>query len=455
MIDLKSFRENPSIYRNDMKKRFKDDKIIDVVLEMDSKWRELKFKADALRAERNKISEQINSEKKKEKQSDLFSSQVRKEEKRADLFSSQVRKEGKNVSSLIKKAKENLVLMEKTEKKEDEFYGKLKKELQKIPNLMHKSVPIGRNAEQNVEIRKWGKITKPKFEIINHAEILEKLNLADFDAGRRNSGQAFNYLLGEMAMLDYALQRYGLDFLVKKRFTPVIPPILLNFETLLSVLNGLEDFENVVYKIENEDLYLIGTAEHPLTSLFRNKTLNKKELPIKLCASTPCFRKEVGSHSLDTKGLFRMHQFNKVEQVVFCSEEVSYKILEEMQKITEDFFKSLEIPFRVIEICSGDLGSKFSKQYDIEAWFPRQKKYAEVTSAGNCTDFQARALNTKYIDGEDKKYVHILNNTMVATSRAMVVILENHQQKDSTIKIPKVLWKYMNGKKVIGGKINR
>ena len=423
MIDLKDLRENPQSYRENIKKRFKSPEIVDSVLALDSKWRELKFKADRFRGERNKLSEQINQEKKK----------------------------GKNVSSLIKQAQEKLVLLEKTQREEQETYEKLKKEVNKIPNLMHTSVPLGKDAEQNVVRRKWGKIPKQKFEMMNHAELLEKFNLADFDAGRSNAGQTFNYLIGDMALLDYALQRYGLEFITKKGFIPIVPPMLLNFETLLSVLNGLEDFENVVYKIEKEDLYLIGTAEHPLASLLKNKTLGKKELPIKLCAVTPCFRKEVGAHGLDTKGLFRMHQFNKVEQVVFCAEENSYKLIEEMLKITEDFFKSLKIPFRVIEICSGDLGAKFSKQYDIEAWFPRQGKYAEVTSAGNCTDFQARALNTKYIEGNEKKYVHILNNTMVATSRAMVAILENYQQKDGSVLVPKVLQKYMNGKKVIGG----
>jgi len=212
----------------------------------------------------------------------------------------------------------------------------------------------------------------------------------------------------------------------------------------------LKDFEDVIYKIENEDLYLIGTAEHALVTMQRDKIMREKELPLRFCAVTPCFRKEIGGHGVDMKGIFRMHQFNKVEQVVFSTPEKSYQEMESMQKVTEKFFQSLKIPYRVIEICSGDIGAKFTKQWDIEAWFPRQKAYREVTSAGNCTDYQARALNIKYITkGNEKQYVHILNNTMVATSRAMVAILENYQQKDGSIKIPTVLQKYMFGLKKI------
>ena len=259
--------------------------------------------------------------------------------------------------------------------------------------------------------------------------------------------------------MDLALQRYGVDFLLENEFTPVVPPMLLNHDTLLGALNGLHDFKEVVYKIENEDLYLIGTAEHTLVSMMKNKILEKSELPIKLFAVTPCFRKEIGGHGIDMKWLFRMHQFNKVEQVVFCEPKDSKKILIYMEKLTEKFFQSLEIPYRILEICSADLGAKFSKQRDIEAWFPRQNEYREVTSAGSCTDFQAVALNIRYKEADVKKYVHILNNTMVATSRAMVAILENYQQKDGSVKVPKVLVKYMNGKKFIGKytikKVNR
>jgi len=424
MIDIKLIREDPVLVKKSMKKRFQNKKLglVDDVKKKDGEWRKFKMNADSLRSLRNKISEEINKAKKD--------------------------KDEKKVKELIKKAKEIPAKISKIEEKS----GKLKKEIDEmilqIPNIIDNSVPIGNAAADNVVLRKWGKITKKNLGLINHAELIEGLGYADFNAGRNNAGQGFNYLLGDLAILDHALQRYGVDFIIKKGYTLVVPPLLLNFDTLLKVLNGLEDFEEVVYKVNEEDLYLIGTAEHPLSSLHKNKTINKDKLPIKLCASTPCFRKEIGSHGVDTKGLFRMHQFNKVEQVVFCRPEDSPKILEEMQKITEEFFQTLEIPYRVIEICSGDLGAKFSKQYDIEAWFPRQGKYAEVTSAGNCTDFQSRSLNTKYLDKGEKKYPHILNNTMIATSRAIVAIIENFQQKDGSIKIPKALQKYTGFKEI-------
>ena len=324
---------------------------------------------------------------------------------------------------------------------------KINEKLVQLPNMLHDKTPIGEDESKNPELKKVGKPKKLDYELINHAELAEKLNLADFDASRNSSGQGFSYIMGELAQLDLALQRYGIDFLIKKGFTPVVPPMLLNKKTLQGAVN-FGDFEDVIYKVENEDYYLIGTAEHPLVALNQGKIVNKKDLPVKLCAVTPCFRKEIGSHGLDTKGLFRVHQFNKVEQVMLTTFDNSFEKLEEMQKITEEFFESLEIPFRVIEICSGDLGDKFAKQYDIEAWFPRQKDYREVTSAGNCTDYQARKLNIQYMDGNEKNYVHILNNTMVATSRAMVAILENFQEKDGTVKMPKVLHKYLTFKEI-------
>jgi len=423
MIDIKLVRENSKLVKENIKKKFMNDKLplVDKVKKLDEEWRKLKYKGDALRSERNKISLEIN----------------------------QAKKQKKDDSTLIKKAKEIPKKIATSEKKAKKLEEDIKEIMLKIPNIMHPKVPIGKTDKDNVELRKWGKPRKFDFKVKNHVELIESLNMGDFDAGRSNSGQGFNYLLNDVAQLDYALQRYGMDFAMKKGFMPVVPPMLLNFKTLLGALNGLQDFEEVVYKLDKEDLYLIGTAEHALVSMLKNKIINKKNLPLKVCASTPCLRKEIGSHGVDTKGLFRMHQFNKVEQIVFTIPENSPKMLEEMQRITEEFFKTLKIPYRVVELCSGDLGDKFSRQYDIEFWSPRQKAYKEITSAGNCTDFQARALNIKYLDKGERKYVHVLNNTMIATSRAMVAILENHQQKDGSIKIPKALQKYMNGKKKI------
>ena len=425
MIDIKLIRENPHLVKENIKKRYKDDKLVlvDEIIKTDSEWKKLRQAEDTLRGERNKLSESINQAKKKNDEKEV----------------KELLKKAKSVPDEIAKIQENRKVLEE----------KINGLLGQIPNIMHESVPKGKDEHDNPEVKKWGKIPTFNFELKSHAELAEELGVADFDAGRENAGQGFNYIFGDLAELDHALQRYGLDFLKSRGFKVVVPPMMLNFETLNGALNGLKDFEEVVYKIENEDLYMIGTAEHSLVSLNKNKILNKNDFPIKICALTSCFRKEIGSHGVDTKGLYRMHQFNKVEQVVICEPENSFKILEELQKITEDFFKSLEIPFRVIEICSGDLGAKFAKQYDIEAWFPRQNKYGEVTSAGNCTDFQARALNIRYDENGEKKFAHILNNTMIATSRGMVTILENNQQKDGSIKIPKVLWKYMGGKKKI------
>ena len=421
MIDIKLIRENPELVKDNAKKRLKDTGLVEEIIKKDTEWRKLKGEADSLKSERNKISKEISEAKKSEK----------------------------NTDSLMKKASTIPDKISKIEKKSKNLENEISNLVKKLPNILHEKTPLGKDASGNTEIKKWGKIPKFDFEVKNHVELIESLGMADFDAGRNNAGEGFNYILGDIALLDHALQRYGVDFLLKRDFTLVVPPMMLNFETLEGALSGLKDFEDVVYKIEKENLYMIGTAEHSLVSLYKNKTLNKKDLPIKICALTPCFRKEIGSHGVDTKGLFRMHQFNKVEQVIFSLPEESFKRLEEIQKITEEFFQSLNIPYRIIEICSGDLGAKFAKQYDIEAWFPRQNKYAEVTSAGNCTDFQARALNIKYQERENKKYLHILNNTMVATSRAIVAIIENYQQRDGSIKIPSVLDPYMNGIKKI------
>src|SRR3989344_1716281 len=423
MIDINLIRENPGLIKKNLEKRNKNDKIklFNELISLDKKYRKTLQKIESLRHERNIISAKINELKKQNKDAN-------KEIKRARDLPEEI----KNLEEENNKSKEriNLFLLE-------------------LPNILEKNVPIGKDASQNPVIKKIGKIKKFNFDLKNHAELLEELGYADFEQGISNSGKGFNYLTGQIAILDLALQRYGVEFLIKNGFTAIVPPMLLNHKTLLGALNGLKDFEDVVYKVENEDLYLIGTAEHSLVSFYKNKTLNEKDLPKKIFAATPCFRKEIGGHGIDTKWLFRMHQFNKVEQVIFAKPEDSLKTLNYMQSLTEKFFKSLGIPFRVIEICSGDLGNKFAKQYDIEAWFPRQNEYKEVTSAGSCTDFQARSLNIKYLDkNNEKRYAHILNNTMVATSRAMVAIIENFQQKDSSIKIPKILHKY-TGFKVI------
>ncbi len=424
MLYVKFIKENYNSLKDSLNKRGHPDKTewLNTILERDKKWRLLKQKADKLRQRRNELTDKIR--------------ELKTEKKKYDL----ILKQAQSIPEKIKLIEDEL----------SELKTQIDSYLEKLPNILHEKVPTGKDEKDNVPFRFFKEKPNFKFELLSHSELAEKSNIANFEAGRINSGQGFNYLTEGLAELDFALQKFGIDFLLKKGFKLVIPPLALNKKTLSGAV-PLEDFRDVIYKIEEEDLYLIGTAEQPLVSLNSNKTFNKEDLPIKICAITPCFRKEIGSRGVDTKGLFRMHQFNKVEQVVISDHESSYNLLEEMESITEEFFKKLEIPYRVIEICSGDLGPKQAKQYDIEAWFPRQQEYQEVTSASNTEEYQSAALNIKYLEGDEKKYCHMLNNTMVATSRAMVAILENFQNKDGTITIPKALRKYMNGKKKIGG----
>jgi len=419
MIDIKLLRENPEDVKKNVAHRGKPSyvQLVEELYQADKKWRELKQEIDDLRHKRNFFSQEIN--------------QAKKEHKNVDALLQQV----KEIPQHLAEREERLALLEK----------QTHELLFAVPNLLHSSVPSGKDSADNKVLRSWGRPKSFSYPLQNHAELAELFGIADFDAGRSVAGQGFNYLMGKLALLDLALQRYGIDFLKEEGFMPVIPPLLLNRETLSGAVD-LSAFEQVIYKVENEDLYLIGTAEHSLVSMMKGKIL--QTLPLKVCAVTPCFRKEIGGHGVDTKGLFRMHQFNKVEQVIFAKPEESFKLLEYMQRLTEKFFKSLKIPFRVVEICSGDLGAKFAKQYDIEAWFPRQGEYREATSAGNCTDYQTRRLNIRYEENGERKYVHILNNTMVATSRAMVAILENYQQKDGSVVIPQVLQKYTRFKKI-------
>ncbi len=424
MLYVKFIKENCNLLKNSLKKRGHEEKVewLDIILERDKKWRALKQKADKLRQKRNELTNKIRELKSQKKHFDLILKQAQSIPGKIALMENEMTELKKQIDSY----------------------------LEKLPNILHEKVPLGKDEKDNVPFKFFKERPSDNLELLNHSDLLEKTDLANFDAGRTNSGQGFNYLTGELAELDLALQRFGIDFLLKKGFQVVVPPLALNKKALCGTV-PLDEFKDVIYKIEDEDLYLIATAEQPLVSLNSNKTFSKEDLPIKICAITPCFRKEIGSRGVDTKGLFRMHQFNKVEQVIVSDQESSYDLLEEMESITEEFFKKLEIPFRVIEICSGDLGPKQTKQYDIEAWFPRQQEYQEVTSASNTGEYQSATLNIKYTEGEEKKFCHLLNNTMVATSRAMVAIIENFQNKNGTITIPKALRKYMNGKKKIGG----
>lgn len=313
----------------------------------------------------------------------------------------------------------------------------------RIPNVTHETVPVGKDDSENVEVRRFGEIKKPDFELLNHGELIEKLDLADFKRAAKVAGSGFYYLKGKLAQLNFALQRYALDFLIQKGWTIVQPPVMMNRASYEGV-TSLGDFEDVMYKIEDEDLYLIATSEHPLGAMYMNEVLQKKELPLRLAGVSPCFRREIGSHGVDTKGIFRVHQFDKIEQFVFCTEEESWQIHEEILANAEELFQNLEIPYRVVNVCTGDLGIIASKKYDIEAWSPRQDKFIEVVSCSNCTSYQAVRLNIRYQKDEERTWVHTLNSTAIATSRALVAILENFQNEDGSVTIPKVLRPYMN-----------
>ena len=419
MIDIKNLRENPELYKKDIKKRFKDPSIVDSALNFDAEWRKAKLEADNLRSERNKISEEIN----------------------------QAKKKGKDVSSLIKRAKEIPEKLAKTEENEKKLYNELKIEIYKVPNIISKRVPIGKDDSENVAEKYFGKPKKKNFEAKSHAEIAENLGMADFDSSARVSGTGFYYLEGELALLNAALINYAREIMVKKGFRYVETPLMLKNE-IINQVTDLNDQEKMIYRIANDDASLIGTSEHSLIGRFAGQEVNEKNLPIKHTSYSMCFRKEIGGKGIDEKGLFRTHQFNKMEMIVICNPEDSEKFFEEMKKISVEILNGLEIPFRILKICSGDMGDLKYEQVDMEAYSPRQKKYFEVGSCSNLTDAQARKLGISTIVKGKRITPHTLNNTAIATSRALVAILENHQQKDGSVKIPKALWKYTGFKEI-------
>ena len=423
MLDIKLLRENPGIVKENIKKKFQDEKLplVDKVLKLDQEWRKEKTKTDKLRAERNKISEQINKAKKA--------------------------KDEKTAKEAIKKAKEIPEKIAKIEEKADKIYSQIKEIMMKIPNIIDKSVPLGKDDSENKELKKYGKTTKPKFEILHHAELAEKIDGVDFDSARETSGKGFYYLKGDLAILHSAILSFARDYMISKGFEYTIPPFMIRKNVVEGVMS-FEEMDAMMYKIEGEDLYLIGTSEHSMIGKFINKTLQKKQLPQTLTSYSPCFRKEVGAHGIEEKGLYRLHQFEKQEMIVICEPEESYNWYDKMLQYTIDVFQQLEVPIRTLECCSGDLADLKAKSADVEAWSPRQQKYFEVGSCSNLTDAQARRLNIKINDGQKNYFAHTLNNTVLATPRALVAFLENHQQEDGSITIPKALHKY-TGFKII------
>jgi len=423
MIDIKLVRENPELVKENIKKKFQNEKLVlvDKVKKLDQEWRKLKYGEDGLRSERNKISEEINK----------------------------LKKQKKDVSKLIKKAKEIPEKIAKIEENRKKLQEEIKKIMYQIPNIMHKSVPVGKDESENVEIKKIGKPKKFKFPVKNHVELIESLGIVDFDTSAKVSGKGFYYLKGDLALLNIALINFAIDTMIKKDYLYIEPPLMIR-EKILDGVYSKAEIDQMSYKVEGEDLYLIATSEHPLIGMFINKTLDYRKLPQKISSYTMCFRKEVGSHGINEKGLFRTHQFNKVEMVVLCHPGESYKLYDQMLDIVIEIYKKLEIPTRILECCSGDLADLKAKSCDMEFWSPVENKYKEVGSLTNMEEAQARRLNIKFIDKNgERKFVHTLNNTVIATSRTMRAILENNQQKDGSVKIPKVLWKYMGKKKVI------
>jgi len=321
----------------------------------------------------------------------------------------------------------------------------------RLPNILHESVPVGKDDSENAEIKRVGTPRTFDFEVKNHGQLASEQGWADFERAAKTSGAGFYFLKGNLVLLDMALQRYAIDLLVRKGFTPVIPPYMIN-RTSYEGVTDLGDFEKVMYKIDGDDAYLIATSEHPIGAMYQDEIFEEKDLPLRLAGISPCFRREIGAHGLDTKGLFRVHQFTKVEQFVYCMPEDSWQIHEELLANAEEIFQGLGLPYRVVNICTGDIGTVAAKKYDIEAWMPREGAYKEVVSCSNCTTYQAVRLNIKVRDKSDfesKQHLHTLNSTAIATSRVIRAILENFQDADGTVTVPEVLVPYMNGQKTL------
>ena len=427
MIDIKLIRNSPDVVKENLRKKFQNSKLklVDEVIELDLKWRKEKKKVDDLRSERNRISEEINKKMKS--------------------------REKDSAQKLIDKAKEIPIKIDKIEGKAKKLMSEINNRMIKIPNIIDSSVPIGKDYSDNVEIKKIGKPKVPKYEIFNHAELAEKLGVLDIESSRKTSGQGFYYLKGDLARLHSAVLAFARDFMIENGFEYCIPPFMIRSEVVSGVMS-FEEMEEMMYKIDGEDLFLIGTSEHSMIGMFKDKTIEKRDIPQTITSYSPCFRKEKGAHGIEERGLYRVHQFEKEEMIVICEPEDSYKWYDKMLNLTVEFFGKIDVPVRILECCSGDLADLKAKSADIEAWSPRQKKYFEVGSCSNLTDAQARRLGIKINSGKGNHFAHTLNNTVVATPRALIAIMENNQNEDGSINIPKVLQSYMGGTKKIVAK---
>jgi seryl-tRNA synthetase len=424
MIDIKFLRENPDAVKENIKKKFQDHKLhlVDEVIELDAQARKTQQEADNLRADRNKLSKQIGQ----------LMAQGKKDE--AEEVKAKVNAEAKRLEEL--------------EKQEEELNEKVTKIMMTIPNIIDPSVPIGKNDTENVEVQRYGEPVVPDFEIPYHTEIMEKFNGIDLDSARKVAGNGFYYLMGDIARLHSAVISYARDFMIDRGFTYCVPPFMIRSNVVTGVMS-FDEMDAMMYKIEGEDLYLIGTSEHSMIGKFIDTIIPEGELPKTLTSYSPCFRKEKGAHGLEERGVYRIHQFEKQEMIVVCKPEDSKIWFDKLWQNTVDLFRSLDIPVRTLECCSGDLADLKVKSVDVEAWSPRQKKYFEVGSCSNLGDAQARRLKIR-VNGENGKYfAHTLNNTVVAPPRMLIAFLENNLQADGTVKIPVALQPYMGGKTLI------
>ena len=420
MIDIKLIRENKDLVKENIRKKFQDEKLVlvDEVFDMDKRVREVQTKKDELRANKNKMSSEIG----------LLMKDKKIEE--ANKIKEEIARMGQEIDSL------------------EEEQGKLTKEIRErmlvIPNIMDASVPIGKDDSENVEVQRFGEPVVPDYEIPYHADIIERLGGMDKASAGRTSGEGFYYLLGDVARLHEAMLAYARDYMINQGFTYCIPPFMIHSDVVTGVMS-FPEMEAMMYKIENEDLYLIGTSEHSMIGRFKDQMIKKSDLPIRMTSYSPCFRKEGGSHGLEERGLYRVHQFEKQEMIVLCEPEDSMKYYEQMWKYTVEIFRNMDVPVRQLECCSGDLADLKVKSCDIEAWSPRQKKYFEVGSCSNLGDAQARRLSIRVKGDKGNYFLNTLNNTCLATPRGLIAVIENNYNEDGSVNIPKVLQPYMCG----------
>jgi len=424
MIDVKLIRDNPDLVKENLEKRSDPEvlRLLDEFINYDEKWRQAQTGINELRRKRNEVSQLI----------------------------AQLKKQNQDATEALKEAERIQEAVKDANVEVREYKEKSRSILMRIPNLLHESVPYGEDENENIEIRRWGDPPRFDFKPRNHLEIALNLGLIDEERSNKVAGTGFYYLRDELALLDLAIQRFAIDFLRKRGYVLIEPPFMLRREPYEGVVD-LADFETVMYKVENEDLYLIATSEHPLAAMFMDETLLMDDLPIRLTGISTNFRKEIGTHGKYTKGLFRVHQFNKIEQFIFCLPEHSWELHEELQHNCEQLYQQLGLHYRVVNVCTGDIGTVPAKKYDVEVWMA-DGKFRETGSNSNCTDYQARRLNIKYREGTGKPpkdFVHTLNSTALATSRTMIAILEQYQRKDGSVTVPPVLRSYMDGIEVL------